>query len=281
MKKLIISICALIAAASISFAQDINEATDLYNAAAEYLDLGDKVSALDNFKKAYDIAKECGEVGEDLISKCESLIPRLSLMVAKDFVKAGNYEGAVAQALEAVETAKAMNDEDVALEAEALVPQIWMQKGNTCIKAKDWEGAVAAYKNNLAINPTNGKAMVNMAAAYEKLGMEAEAEAAYVEAAANGQEKAANKALGNIYLKKANAANKAKKYDEVVKLAQKSISYNESDKAYYLAGLASQASNKIDDAITYFEKYLELAPSAANSQDVRAVVEGLKKAQNK
>ena len=278
MKKFVYSVCALFAAATISFAQDVNEATDLFNAAVEYLNLGDKTSALENFQKAYDIAKECGEAGQALVDQCESTIPQLALMVAKDYVKAGDYATAVAKAKEASAIAASMNADSVVAEADALVPNIYMQQGNVLIKAKDYEGAIAAYTSTLALNPTNGKAYINMAAAYDKLGQTDKAEETYLLAAANGQEKAANKALGNIYLKKALAANKAKQFSQAIDLAKKSNSFNESSKAYYIIGLAAQNSNKLDEAIAAFEKYLELEPSAANSQDVRTVVEGLKKA---
>lgn len=278
MKKFVYSVCALFAAATISFAQDVNEATDLFNAAVEYLNLGDKASALENFQKAYDIAKECGEAGQALVDQCESTIPQLALMVAKDYVKAGDYATAVAKAKEASAIAASMNADSVVAEADALVPNIYMQQGNVLIKAKDYEGAIAAYTSTLALNPTNGKAYINMAAAYDKLGQTDKAEETYLLAAANGQEKAANKALGNIYLKKALAANKAKQFGQAIDLAKKSNSFNESSKAYYIIGLAAQNSNKLDEAIAAFEKYLELEPSAANSQDVRTVVEGLKKA---
>ena len=278
MKKFVYSVCALFAAATISFAQDVNEATDLFNAAVEYLNLGDKASALENFQKAYDIAKECGEAGQALVDQCESTIPQLALMVAKDYVKAGDYATAVAKAKEASAIAASMNADSVVAEADALVPNIYMQQGNVLIKAKDYEGAIVAYTNTLALNPTNGKAYINMAAAYDKLGQTDKAEETYLLAAANGQEKAANRALGNIYLKKALAANKAKQFSQAIDLAKKSNSFNESSKAYYIIGLAAQNSNKLDEAIAAFEKYLELEPSAANSQDVRTVVEGLKKA---
>ena len=278
MKKFVYSVCALFAAATISFAQDVNEATDLFNAAVEYLNLGDKASALENFQKAYDIAKECGEAGQALVDQCESTIPQLALMVAKDYVKAGDYATAVAKAKEASAIAASMNADSVVAEADALVPNIYMQQGNVLIKAKDYEGAIAAYTSTLALNPTNGKAYINMAAAYDKLGQTDKAEETYLLAAANGQEKAANRALGNIYLKKALAANKAKQFSQAIDLAKKSNSFNESSKAYYIIGLAAQNSNKLDEAIAAFEKYLELEPSAANSQDVRTVVEGLKKA---
>ena len=117
-----------------------------------------------------------------------------------------------------------------------------------------------------------------MADCYDKLGQTDKAEENYLLAAANGQEKAANKALGNIYLKKALAANKAKNFDQAIELANKSISFNETSKAHYVIGLAAQNSNKLDIAITAFEKYLELDPTASNAQDVRTVVDALKKA---
>ena len=278
MKKFVFSVCALFAAATISFAQDVNEATDLFNAAVEYLNLGDKTSALENFQKAYDIAKECGEAGQALVDQCELTIPQLALMVAKDYVKAGDYATAVAKAKEASAIAASMNADSVVAEADALVPIIYIHQVNVLIKAKDYERAIADYINTLALTPTNGKAYVNMAAAYDKLGQTDKAEETYLLAAANGQEKAANKALGNIYLKKALAANKAKQFGQAIDLAKKSNSFNESSKAYYIIGLAAQNSNKLDEAIAAFEKYLELEPSAANSQDVRTVVEGLKKA---
>ena len=278
MKKFVFSVCALFAAATISFAQDVNEATDLFNAAVEYLNLGDKTSALENFQKAYDIAKECGEAGQALVDQCESTIPQLALMVAKDYVKAGDYATAVVKAQEASAVAAAMNADASVAEAEALIPNIYMQQGNVLLKAKDYEGAIKAYSANVALNPANGKAYVNMAAAYDRLGQSDKAEENYLLAAANGQEKAANKALGNIYLKKALAANKAKSYDQAIEMANKSISFNETSKAHYIIGLAAQNSNKIALAISSFEKYLELDPTAANAQDVRTVVEALKKA---
>ena len=67
-------------------------------------------------------------------------------------------------------------------------------------------------------------------------------------------------------------------FDQAIELANKSISFNETSKAHYVIGLAAQNSNKLDIAITAFEKYLELDPTASNAQDVRTVVDALKKA---
>lgn len=276
MKKIFLTLLAAALAVFGANAQDVNEATDLYNNGASALSAGDNASALKYFQKAYEIASACGETGVDIVNDCVGVIPQISLRVAKDLLKAGDYEKAVTQLKAAEKTAMELNAEDVAVEAAAMVPQAYMQQGNNALKAKDVQTAIAAYKEVLAINPENGKACLNLGQAYEIAGDTAAAEKAYNDAAANGQEKNANKKLANIYLKKAQAALKAQKFNDAVQLSAKSAEYNESPNAYYIAGVASQKAEKLADAVAYFEKYLVLAPSANNSEDVRKVVESLK-----
>ena len=95
-----------------------------------------------------------------------------------------------------------------------------------------------------------------------------EAKAAFETAAANGQEATANKQLGNIYLKEAAAALKAKKYADAVTAAAKVNDYTENAQAWQIAGQASQLAGKNNDAIKYFEKYLEAAPTASNAGQI-------------
>lgn len=276
MKKIFLTLAAAVLAISGACAQDVNEATDLYNNGASALSTGDNASALKYFQKAYEIAVACGEAGVDIANDCAGVIPQISLRVAKDFLKEGDFDNAVTQLKAAAKTAADLKDEDAALEANAMIPQVYMQKGNTALKAKDVKTAIAAYNDVLAINPENGKAALNLGQAYELSGDVASAEKAYATAAANGQEKNANKKLATLYLKKAQASLKAQKYADAVALSVKSAGFNESANAYYIAGIASQKAEKLADAVNYFEKYLVLAPSANNSEDVRKVVASLK-----
>lgn len=278
MKKVIISLCAFVAASVLSFAQDVNQATDLYNQAAGYLSDGDKTSALEYFHKALDLASQCGEDGDEIVAGCQSIIPQLGISLAKDCLKSDNYAGAVATLEQVVKDATSYGDDAHVTEAEALIPQVYMQQGNNLMKAKDFTAAAGAYSKCLEINPANGRAALLLGQAYDKAGNAAKAEESYLIAAANGQEKAANKQLATIYLKKATKALSDKNYESCIKLAEKSVSYSENEKAYYVAGRAAQSSNKNALAIKYYEKYLELAPTASNSSDVRTVVESLKKA---
>ena len=103
----------------------------------------------------------------------------------------------------------------------------------------------------------------------------AEAEAAYLQAAANGQEKNAYKQLSTIYVKLAQASNKAKKYEEVVEYAAKSNQYLENANAYRFAAGAYQQLGKNAECIAQFEKYLELSPNAKDAAGVKFTIAAL------
>jgi tetratricopeptide (TPR) repeat protein len=274
MKKVLVSICALFAALSLGFAQDVNEATDLYNHGAEAIALGDKAGAMDYFQKAYDLAIACGEAegAADIVANCESIMPSLSLSIAKDVLKEGDYDGAVVKLAEAAALAEKFGAESTAVEAQALIPQAYIQKGSKLLKAKEFEAAAEAFQKTLEVDPTNAKATLYLGQAYEKTGNIEKAVETYEAAAALGQEKAAKKQISGIFLKKANAANKAKKFAEAIENADKSNSYLENADACYIAGLAAQNLSKTEKAIASFEKYVELKPGAGNVSAVKFTI---------
>ena len=168
MKKVLVSVCALFAALSLGFAQDVNEATDLYNHGAEAIALGDKTGAMEYFQKAYDLAIACGEAegAADIVANCESIMPSLSLSIAKDVLKEGDYDGAVVKLAEAVALAEKLGAESTAVEAQALIPQAYIQKGSKLLKAKEFEAAAEAFQKTLEVDPTNAKATLYLGQAY-------------------------------------------------------------------------------------------------------------------
>ena len=125
-------------------------------------------------------------------------------------------------------------------EANTLINQAYLAKCNNALNDKDYETAVAAYQQVLAVNPANGLAQLRLGMALGALGKTAEAEEAYLQAAANGQEKAAYKQLSNAYVKLAQAASKAKNFQETYDLAMKSNEYLENANAYRFAASAAQ-----------------------------------------
>lgn len=277
MKKLLAIACAALFAVS-AFAQDLNQATDLYNNGATALGDENKVDALAYFQKALSIAKECGEDGADIIANCEDIIPSLFVSIAKDCIKAGQYDAAIAKLQEGITVSTEFGNEAKATEAEKLIPQVYMQKGNSCLKTKDYAGAVESFKTIIETDPANGRAMIMLAQAYEKAGDMAAAEDCYVQSAGLGQEKNAYKQLTSIYVKKAVAALQAKNFKGAKEAAEYTFQWGDNDKAYRVAGQAAMQLNDNATAIQYFKRYIELAPSASDAPQIRDAIAALEKA---
>ena len=237
----------------------------MYNAGAEAVTNGDKEGALKSFEQAYALATALGEEGEEVATNCKSVIPNLALSIAKDLIRESQFDEAVTKLAAAAEIAKKYESEEAAPEALELIPQVKMSKAGTLLNAKDYDGAAAAYKEVLDADPANGNAALRLGVALSGAGKLDEAKAAFEQAAANGQEATANKQLGNIYLKEAAAALKAKKYADAVTAAVKVNDFTENAQAWQIAGQASQLAGKNSDSIKYFEKYLEAAPKASNA----------------
>ncbi len=272
MKKIFASIVLAALALGSMSAQDLAQITELYNTGAEALSSGDKSTALKAFEQAFEQATALGDEGKEVADNCKAVIPDLYLSIAKDSAKSSDYDGAVAGLKTAIEVAQKYADAGVEEQAKALIPQIIMQKGGALLNAKKYAEAAAAYKEVVDADPTNGTAALRLGMALNAAGKADEAKAALEQAAANGQEKAANKQLGNISLKEAAAALKAKKYADAVTAAVKSSEYVESPQAFQIAGQASQLAGKNNDAIKYFEKYLELSPNAKNATQIAYIV---------
>lgn len=278
MKKILLSFCSLLAAVTLANAQDINQATDFYNNAVNYYSAGNLSSAVESFTKALEVAKQCGEDGVEIVADCENYIPLLGGQIAGNLAEEGKYEEGVAKLKEVAELCTSLGLDEEAAKLTKKIPQFYMQQGSQAIKAKSYDEALAAFDNVLAIDPANGKAALLKGQVLDLKGDVDGAKAAYELAAANGQEKAAKRQLTKTYLKKAKAASGVKNYTEALECAKTAISYDATEaNAYYIGGIAAQNLSKNAEAITLFEKYLELKPAASNSQAVRQVVEALKK----
>lgn len=268
MKKIFLIIAAAVLSAGAAAAQDMQQATDTYNNGAMALQMGDNTGALDYFKQALSQAEACGEAGADVVANCKNIIPNVELAIAKDLIKAENYDQAVEQLNKAVASAKEYGNADAETEATELIPQVYMTQANSLLNAKNYDGAAAAYQKVIEIDPANGSAYLRLGSALGAAGKVAEAEAAFNTAMQNGQEKQAVKQLSNMYVRLAASDLKAKKYDDAVAHALKSNEYQENATAMQVAGTASMQLGKNDDALKYIESYIALAPNARNIADM-------------
>ena len=271
MKKIFTFFAAVVMAAGIASAQDINSVTETYNNGAMELEMGNKEAALGYFQAALTAAEELGEEGMQIAENCKNTIPVLMGSIAKDLIKAEQFDAALEQLNKTIEACNTLGTAS-AEEYKSLINQTLMAKGNELINNKDFAGAIEVYSKIMAEDPTNAMASLRLGMAYGATGNTEAAEAAYLVAAENGQEKNAYKQLSNLLVKQAAAVLKTKKYAEAIELAVKSNEYLENATAMKVAGTAASALQKNEEAIQYLEKYLELSPNAKDAAQMKYTI---------
>ena len=282
MKKIISTLAALALAAGYVGAQDLTEITEMYNSGAEAIAAGEKEGALKSFEQAYELAAALGEEGAEIAENCKNVIPELNLSIAKSLVNDTKYTEAIDRIKTTISVAEKFANADILAEAKDLMPKVVMQNASVLLNAKKYAEAAEAYKEVLSGDPANGLAAFRLGLALTGAGKTEEAKAALQTAAENGQQAQAYKQLANLFLKEAAADLKAKQYAKAVDAAVKVTEYDgKNSLAFQIAGQASQILNKDNDAIKYFEKYLELAPTAKNATQIAFTVGALyQKAKN-
>ena len=269
MKKFFVSLATLMLAAGLSYAQDLSEATETAKSAVEAFESGNKTEALTLFNQALELATACGEAGNDIVSQCKAAIPTISLSLAKEEYNAKNFVDAAKMFAEAAAVAEKYEAFDVVEEATSLIPKAYFGGANALLNNKQFAEAVELYKKVIELEPENANAILRLGMALNGAGNTEEAISTFLLAKDKGKEKDAVKQLCNIYTKQAAASLKGKKFAEAVEAAGKIIDLNpENAQAYQIAG-------KNADAISYFEKYLELAPTAKNAGQIAYTVGAL------
>ena len=275
MKKFILALAALFTAASMISAQDMAEATELYNNGATALTTKNYTGALEYFQKALEMGTAIGADADELVANCKNVIPGVSLQIAKDMIKEGKFDEAAAQLEAASKIAEEYENAEVAEDAKSLVPDLWMRKGAAALKIKDFAAAADGFAKSYAADTTNGKTALKLGQVLGAQGKIPEALDAFQHAINNGEEEAAKEQISTIYVKEANTAFKANKLADAVKAAETANSYADNATAYLIAGQASQKLSKNADAISYFEKYLEMKPDASNAGAITFTVAAL------
>ena len=272
MKKLILVLATALLSAGFMSAQDLAQATEMYNNGANALTTGDKKSALEYFQKAYEMGKAIGDEAEELVKNCKQAIPTVMLSMAKELSNNKEYDNALERLQAAITVAKDFAVSEVEEEATSLLPQIELMKdmdaANDAFNAKDLAGAAALYNKVLEADPSNGPASIRLVQCLANAGKIDEAKAALATAEANGQGENAKKVIGGALLKVAASDLKEKKFAEALANAVQVNDYTENAQAFLVAGQASQQLKKNADAIKYFEQYLEAAPNAKNANAI-------------
>lgn len=275
MKRFILAIAAAFLAAGMASAQDMAQATELYNNGATAISMKNWKEALDYFQKALEMGQTIGAEADELVANCKNAIPGVSLEVAKDLVTNKKFDEAIAKFEEAIKVANEYDNTEVAENAKELIPDAWNRKGAQANELKDFTTAAEAFSKCYAADTTAGKIALKLGQALANQGKTEEAIEAFKHAAWNGEEATANKLVSNIYLKAAQVGLKSQKYAVAVDNALKANEYLENPKAYFIAGQACYKLSKNSDAIKYYEKYLEMSPNDKNAPAITFTVAAL------
>ena len=268
MKKIILTLAAVVLSAGLISAQDMSQATETAKNANEALVAKDYAKALEGFKEALTQAQACGEEGEELVGTCKTVIPSIVLSIAKNEIMDEKYDEGIAKLEEAIKVAEEYGNDDVIGEAAGLIPQVKKQKAAALFNAKDYAAAAEAFKSILESDPEDGASALRLALALTNTGDKDGAIAAFKQAAEHGQAANANKQLANIYLKDAQTLLKEKKFKDAIAACEESNTYNESANAYKLAASAASQLKDNAKAIGFYEKYLEISPDAKDANGI-------------
>ena len=277
MKKLMLALAGAVLSAGMLPAQDLSQATEIYNNGATALQTENYADALDYFQKALAMGKELGDDAAEVVENCKGIIPKVALQIAKSLIKDNKYEEAAAQIEAASQFATEFEDEEILAEAKELVPQMWLMKGKKALEGeeKDLAAAAEAFALSLAAETTKATTALTLAQVLGQMGKTDEAMDVLQHAIWNGKEAEAKKQMGKMFLGQAASALKAGKYADAIAAAGKANSIEDNANAYLIAGQAAQKLNKNGDAIDAFAKYLELQPDAKNAPAIAFTVGAL------
>lgn len=252
-KTLVVAVLAIFSFGSV-YAQNMEQATETFNAAAKALNEDKNSEALEGFRKAMEMATSAGEEGAAMVNDCKGIIPQILLKMGKSAVNNNDLDGAVSVLKEAIAKATEYGQAEVAADAKELIPTVLLADGNKLLNAGSFAEAVKAYEKVLAEDPENATAYLRIGMAKNKLADEAGAIAAFEKAAQLGSEADAKKQLLSLYAQKVVKAYKAKDNAGAYQSAMKAAEYGDNDQVNKIGGIAAFNAKKYDDCITLLGK---------------------------
>ena len=244
MKKSVLTLSALLLSATLSFAQNMAEATQLAKDAQEAYSNKEFVQAFEGFQKALTIAEACGEEGAELLDQCKTALPQIAMSIAKEKINAQDYDGGLAELQKVIEISDKYGAIDVFAEAKDLVPAVEQQKSNALFA--DADELYQAGKLDEAL------------AAFQALKEVGNANAI--------------KRIPTVFLKKAQAAYQEGKLDAAIAAVQSAVtesggsaSIKKTAGAIVQGAIQKAATTgKLSDAGNYYNLLSELDPGNAN-----------------
>ncbi len=238
------------------FAQDMNQAGELYQKAVETYQAGNELEAVKNFKEALKIAEGAGEEGAEMVANCKDMIPQILLAAAGKLVGAKDYAKAEEIFKEVVTLGRQFGNEDIAKKAELTLTQIPMQAGADALNNGNTAEAISLFGKAVELNPENATAYLYLGMAHNSADNTDEAEKALLKAKELGNDKA-EQALIGMFINNANDNYKAKNFKDAITFAEKALAFGANPSASQIAGVSAYNLKNWSKAATH----LKNAPS--------------------
>lgn len=257
-------------------AQEMKEAVDLYNFAAQNFKT-ESAKALDQLKQCEALCEKIeGEEVGDLKSKVQKLYPMIYFEVAKVEYRGKHYAEAVAAMEDAKRTAEAVDDRTTIKNVDKVLPGIYYNVGLQEQTNANYEKAVSLYQQVLNVNKNYVLAYVAMAICQDSLRqhdamLETITEGVKAARMANNLKVETDlRYMGLNYLKrKGQQELDAKQVDSALATFGKAIAIDERDAEIYLA-MANIYSKRreYDRTVEYSDKALANAPGTMNKNQI-------------
>lgn len=257
-------------------AQEMKEAVDLYNFAAQNFKT-ESAKALDQLKQCEALCEKIeGEEVGDLKSKVQKLYPMIYFEVAKVEYRGKHYAEAVAAMEDAKRTAEAVDDRTTIKNVDKVLPGIYYNVGLQEQTNANYEKAVSLYQQVLNVNKNYVLAYVAMAICQDSLRqhdamLETITEGVKAARMANNLKVETDlRYMGLNYLKrKGQQELDAKQVDSALATFGKAIAIDERDAEIYFA-MANIYSKRreYDLTVEYSDKALANAPGTMNKNQI-------------
>lgn len=242
MKKIILVFAAVLASATLAFAQEYNDVADVFNKGAAAYSEKNYEEALVLLKDAYAQTAnlEASEEVATMIASCKQLIPDAAYKIAtKQYNAQEDWGLAIEKIEEAIAVANEFEAEEYVEKATGLLKDARYEKAKS-LEDTDFDAAKAALAE---LMESDERAAGRIATITARKATELQKSAADI----------------------ADAAEKKAVYKEAYDLAKESLSYEESANVYKTMAACARSIENWNDAILGYEKYLELKPDAKDA----------------
>ena len=168
MKKLLVSVVALMGAVSLS-AQDLTAA---YNEGAAAYGQKNFAAAAAAFEKVIDEGVDSEDPSAaNMVATAKATLPKCYFMLGGAGVKGKNYDAALNNFTKSADLAELYRDMQQAAKAKQWVAKIYQIQGGEAFNSKDYTTAAGVFEKGYAADPDNTGMALNLAMSYCELFM--------------------------------------------------------------------------------------------------------------